>query len=299
MTDDPDEPRPDPRTVMLRIRAAMPSLRPSERRVAEFLLDQPLDAATLSISTLADRCATSSTSVVRFCRRLGYRHYKDVQIDLTREATREGVQNGDFPALSGDIDRRDSLRDIVSKVERNERLSIADTGTALDLGELKRAADLVDRARRVDSFGVGASSLVGLDLQQKLSRIGRSAMNWPDPHAAWTSAATLDSTCVAIGLSHSCDAADTVDFLRFAHDAGAHTVGITNFDGSPLADTADVVLTTAARETPFRSGALGSRIAQLMVIDCLFIAVAQLSFDQSMSALRSTYAAVHRRNSSG
>lgn len=298
VTGDADADRPDPRTVMLRIRAAMPSLRPSERRVAEFLLDQPIDAATLSISTLADRCATSSTSVVRFCRRIGYRHYKDVQIDLTREATREGLQNAAFPALVGDIDRRDSLADIVSKVERNERLSIADTATALDLAALEQAAELVDSSRRVDSFGVGASSLVGLDLQQKLSRIGRSAMNWPDPHAAWTSAATLDSTCVAIGLSHSGETVDTVDFLRFARDAGARTVGITNFDASPLAGIADVVLTTAARETPFRSGALGSRIAQLMVIDCLFIAVAQLSFDRSMSALRSTYAAVHRRNSS-
>jgi DNA-binding MurR/RpiR family transcriptional regulator len=56
------------------------------------------------------------------------------------------------------------------------------------------------------------------------------------------------------------------------------------------------VLTTAARETPFRSGALGSRIAQLMVIDCLFTGVAQSSFDDSMAALRTTYDVVHRRN---
>lgn len=289
--------RPDSRTVMLRIRAAQPTLRPSERRVAEFVLAQPIDAATLSISALAERCATSSASVVRFCRRIGYRHFKDVQIDLTREATREGVQNASSPALSGDIDRHDTLRQIVAKVERNERLSIADTASALDLDELGRAAEMVHEARRVDSFGVGASSLVGLDLQQKLSRIGRSAMNWPDPHAAWTSAATLDSACVAIGLSHSGDTADTVDFLRFAGEAGARTVAITNFDRSAVTGVADVVLTTAARETPLRSGALGSRIAQLMVIDCLFIAVAQRSFDLSMSALQNTYAAVHRRNS--
>ena len=83
-------------------------------------------------------------------------------------------------------------------------------------------------------------------------------------------------------MSHSGATTDTVDFLRIARDAGAATIAITNFGQSPLAEAADVVLTTAARETPFRSGALGSRIAQLMVIDCLFTGVAQASFDDSM-----------------
>ncbi len=59
------------------------------------------------------------------------------------------------------------------------------------------------------------------------------------------------------------------------------------------------MLTTAARETRFRSGALGSRIAQLMVVDCLFTGVAQASYDASMEALRSTYTIVHDRNTRG
>ena len=58
-------------------------------------------------------------------------------------------------------------------------------------------------------------------------------------------------------------------------------------------DIAD--LTTAGRETQFRSGALGSRIAQLMVVDCLFIGVATASFDASMQALRATYDVTHSR----
>lgn len=281
---------------MVRIRAAMPSLRPSERRIAEFLLEQPMDAAKLSIAELASRCDTSTTSVVRFYKHIGYRHYKDVRLDLTKEATRENVQNADLLTVSGDINRDDSLADIVTKVALNETLSIADTATVLDVDALRDAVALVGSARRVDSFGVGASSLVGLDLQQKLTRIGRIALNWPDPHGAWTSAATLDSSCVVVAVSHSGETVDTVDFLRIARESGAATIAITNFGSSPLAEAADVVLTTAARETPFRSGALGSRIAQLMVVDCLFTAVAQATFDDSVAALRLTYAAVHRRN---
>ena len=282
--------------MLVRMRAAIPSLPPSERLIAQLFLEDPAGAANLSIAELAARCGTSTTSVVRFYKRIGYAHYKDLGIDLTREVTREKLQHPDLVTVSGDIDREDSLDDIVAKVALNETLSIADTAKMLDTGALARAVVLVERARRIDSFGVGASSFVGLDLQQKLSRIGRTALNWPDSHSAWTSAATLDAACVAIAVSHSGSTIDTVEFLSIARDSGAATIAITNFSDSPLATAADVVLTTAARETRFRSGALGSRIAQLMVVDCLFTAVAQATFDESMAAVRTTYTAVHSRS---
>ncbi|NUP81129.1 MAG: MurR/RpiR family transcriptional regulator [Nonomuraea sp.] len=285
----------DDGTLLIRLRAAMPALRPSERRIAEVFTGDPAAAANLSIAEIAARCATSTTSVVRFYQRMGYAHYKDFRIDLTRAAAREELARPNLPEVSGDIDRHDSLEGIVSKVATNETLSIADTARSLDMDALARAVSLLLDARRIDTFGVGASALVGLDLQQKLSRIGRTAINWHDAHSAWTSAATLDRSCVAVAVSHTGATVDTVEFLTIARRSGAATVAITNFLGSPLTETADVTLTTAARETPFRSGALGSRIAQLMVVDCLFTGVAQASYDESMAALRNTYAVVHDR----
>lgn len=298
MPENPIE-RPDSRNVLVRIRAAIPSLRPSERRVGWLFLDNPADTAGLSISEVAAQSGTSTTSVVRFYKGIGYAHYKDLRTDLTKEATRADMQNTRLLAVTGDINREDSLDEIVSKVAFNETMSIADTAKTLNIEELTRAVALVKSARRVDSFGVGASSFVGLDLQQKLSRIGRTALNWPDSHSAWTAAATLDASCVAVAVSHTGATIDTFEFLSLAHEAGAATIAVTNFSDSPLGRAADVVLTTAARETRFRSGALGSRIAQLMVVDCLFTAVAQASFDKSMAAVRTTYSAVHNRSVKG
>lgn len=285
----------DDGTVLIRMRAAMPALRPSERRIAETFVSDPAAAANLSIAELATRCETSTTSVVRFYQRMGYAHYKDFRIDLTRAAAREELTRSSMPEVSGDIDRHDSLEGIVSKVAMNETLSIADTARYLDMDALGRAVALLLSARRIDTFGVGASALVGLDLQQKLSRIGRTAINWHDAHSSWTSAATLDGSCVAVAVSHTGATVDTVEFLAIARKSGAATLAITNVLDSPLAARADVTLTTAARETQFRSGALGSRIAQLMVVDCLFTGVAQASYDESMAALRNTYAVVHDR----
>lgn len=284
--------KPDSRMVLVRIRAAVPTLRPSEARIASFLLSDPAAAAELSIASVAERCETSTTSVVRFCRSIGYGSYKGLRIDLAREAARESLGTDARELDTRDIDRDDDLSKVVAKIALNETLSIADTAEGLNLDALSRAIAAVLAARRIDVFGVGASSVVRLDLQQKLTRIGFTTLGWEDSHSAWTSASVLDADCVAIAISHSGSTGDTLTYVRLAKNAGAKTIVITNFEKSPVATAADIVLTTSARENKFRSGALGSRIAQLMVVDCLFTGVAQASYDHSIAALDRSYAAI-------
>jgi DNA-binding MurR/RpiR family transcriptional regulator len=81
-----------------------------------------------------------------------------------------------------------------------------------------------------------------------------------------------------------------------ARSHGAHTVALTNFPRSRVAAQADEVLTTAVRDTTYRSGAMVSRIAQLTVVDCVFIGVAQRRRPKALRALEITRAAVLRRS---
>ena len=277
----------------MRIRAVAPSLRPAQRRVAEAVLQDPAGTAELPIGRLAQRCATSVATVMRFCRSAGFHGYPELRLALARETGREA--GGEGAVLSPDIDRDDSLADIVAKIAFNDAAAVQDTAATLDLDALAAAVEAVATARRIDVYGIGASGFAGQDLHQKLHRIGLLAFAWPDPHAVLTSAALLDDGCVAIGISHTGSTADTVDALRVARESGARTIAITNFVPSPLTGHADLVLTTAARETTFRSGAMASRIAQLAVIDCLFVGVAQRSYDRTTTALNRTYRAVRSR----
>ncbi len=88
---------------------------------------------------------------------------------------------------------------------------------------------------------------------------------------------------------------DTIDALTEARAHGATTVAITNFPWSPITEVADFVLLTAARETAFRSGAMTSRIAQLTVVDCLFVTLAQRDLPHTMEALERTFAAAQAK----
>ncbi|MFX4273226.1 MurR/RpiR family transcriptional regulator [Propionibacteriaceae bacterium Y1685] len=275
--------------VAVRLRDALPALPPAEQRVARTFLAAADDLDHLTITECAHRAATSTATVVRLFQRLGYPRYKGFVVDLAIDLRRH-----DTPDVSGDIAPNDDLADVIAKVHADEVMSMADTVHTLDQVALQRAVELVAGASRIDLFGAGGSGVGVHDLQQKLSRIGRTALLWSDRHSAWTAAATLPSTAVALAVSHSGATADTVEFLRIARESGAPTLAVTNHGGSALCEHADVVLRTAAREAPFRSGALGSRMAQLLVLDILFIAVAQSSYEISMANLHRTVDVVGR-----
>jgi DNA-binding MurR/RpiR family transcriptional regulator len=278
--------------ILVSIRALLPNLAPVERRVAQAVLDDPVGVAWLNISELASSCGTSATSVVRFCRAIGLRGYPELRLALAGAAAHDDAT---AMTASNEIDPDDDAATIVEKIGYADASAVTDTASHLDIATLQHVVGALAKARRIDIYGVGASGFVALDLQMKLQRIGKPAFAWPDPHMAISSASLRDKGDVAIGLSHTGTTVDTIDVLLEARSHGATTVAVTNFPWSPITEAADFVLLTAARETAFRSGAMTSRIAQLTVVDCLFITLAQQDLAGTRVALERTFAAAQAK----
>lgn len=284
-----------PTDLLVTVRALLPSLSPSEQAVARHVVEHPSDSAHLTIGQLASAVGVSQASVSRFCRSVGLSGYPALRLALAGHAARPPHQH----LTPGDVTPGEDVATLVRKVAYADIRAVEDTVAQLDVAVLERVVAAVDGARRIDVYGVGAGAVVGLDLQQKFHRIGRLVQAWSDAHLMLTSAALLGEQDVAIGISHSGTTDEVVDALALAARRGATTVALTNFPRSPLAGTARHLLTTAAHETTFRSGAMASRIAQLTVVDCLFVAVASRSFAATVEALEATWEAVQPRRGGG
>lgn len=280
--------------VLVRLRAQRPGLTPAEARVAELVLADPRAASALTITQLATRATTSETSVLRFARRLGFKGYPGLRLALAEAGAK--ADREDHPG--GDITRDDSIDDIIDKVTGAGCQALRETGQQLDRGVVEIVAARLACATRIDLYGATASSLVAGDLQQKLHRIGLVAYASSDPHVALASATLLGADDVAIAVSHSGTTTEAVEVLEAANARGATTVAITNFPDSPLGREAAFVVTTAADETDLRSGAMASRIAALMVVDCLFLATAQHRYDRAVAAVETTRRAVRAHHRS-
>lgn len=281
--------RPD--GCQLRIRGFLPKLRPSERKVAEYILGHAEEVVHLSVTELADLSGVSDATVVKFCQRIGYSGYQQLKIMLARELVHP--IRPDF----GELDRSDTIADIKAKVITMNMAALEGTMRTLADQALERAVDAIDRAKNIHIYGLGASGVVALDAEHKFMRINRRCHALIDTHAQCAMAALLEPGDVAIGISHSGFTVEIVKALHLAKEAGATTICITNHLDTPVTEVSDIHLYTAAQEPAFRSGATASRVAQLSVIDILFISVAQRHLDQSLEYLEKTRAAVRMKNS--
>lgn len=276
--------------VVASIRALLPSLSLTEQRVGRVVLNDPSQVAGETIDRLAERAETSPTTVTRFCRSIGVSGFQQLRVQLATEVGRRSVVTAEMGA---DIEKDDDLATVVAKLCFAGAQSIQDTAAQLDVERLVEVIDRIERASRIDVYGAGASALVGADLQQKLYRVGRVSYAWSEAHMSRTGAALLKPGDIAIGFSHSGETEDTVRSLSTAREHGAATIAVTNHPRSTIARTADIVLCTASHEASFRAAATSSRHAQLAIVDCIFMGLAQRTFDESRQALGETYLAVH------
>jgi len=286
---------PAPAALAAKVRTLAPTMTRSMQRVAEAVAADPAGCAALTVTGLAELTGTSEATVVRTARLLGYPGYRDLRLALAGLAAQQ--QSGRSPAVTADIAVDDPLADVVAKLAYDEQQTLADTAAGLDIAQLSAAVGALAAARRIDIYGVGASGLVAQDLTQKLLRIGLIAHAHSDPHLAVTNAVQLRAKDVAVAITHSGSTGDVIEPLRVAFERGATTVAITGRPDGPVTQYADHILTTStARESELRPAAMSSRTSQLLVVDCLFIGVAQKTYETAAPALSASYEALAHRH---
>ncbi|WP_155373969.1 MurR/RpiR family transcriptional regulator [Catellatospora vulcania] len=279
-------------SVLARLRAKLPEFTGALRRVAEQVLTDPSGASRATIVELAERSHTSPATITRFCRAVGFEGYADLRLAIAGETGRAARSAGWLADIGREIEPGDPLERVLGQIMAADTRAMQDTAAMTDLVEVERAADAIAAAERVDIYGASGSALVGAEMQFSLHRIGIAAWSWPDVHNGLASAALLSAGDVALGISHSGQTRETIEMVAEAGSRGATTVALTSFPRSPLADVADVVLTTATQATTFRPDSLSARHPQLVVLDLLYIAVAQRTHERAHAAFQRTAQAV-------
>lgn len=281
--------------ILIKIREMKSSLTPVERLVAEYILANTEDVPHLSIKNLAQASKTSDASVLRFCKTLGYSGYRSFIVSISASlGSRDEEQKSQYT----DIQPGDELPVIIANISRNNIKSIEDTLSVIDQGEVAKAVKALRASDRIVFFGVGASGLVCQDAEQKFSRINKMCHTYTDGHGMLTAATLLNKGDVAIFVSNSGQTVEILDTLEIAKKSGARVIAITKYNKSELADRADIVLSISTPELTIRSGAMGSRIAMLTIVDMLFAGVASAEYRNVKRYLTKTHnilAAKHRR----
>ncbi|MDF2815318.1 MAG: RpiR family transcriptional regulator [Paenibacillus sp.] len=274
---------------LVALRAILDQLKPSERKVAEYILENPKEIVKYSVQKLAELSGVSEATIIRLSKTLNMTGYQDLKLRVAGDLT-SNVPTGTYE----EIKMGGSVDSIMQAVSNNNKQSIQDTLTVLSSDEVEKAAIALSGARKIDIYGVGASAVIAEDIYQKFSRINWWCRAYSDYHSQLTSAGSLTDKDVAIGISYSGQTEDIIQSLSEAKKQGATIITLTKFGSSPVAELGDIRLFTSSVEQSIRSGAMASRIAQLNVVDILFITIASRQHEKVIPLLEKTRLAVSR-----
>ncbi|MEK3904666.1 MULTISPECIES: MurR/RpiR family transcriptional regulator [unclassified Paenibacillus] len=256
-----------------RINTYYPSMTKAEQKVARCVLEHPDNLIYLSVTELADFAGTGETTVMRFCRKIGFKGYQDFKLMLAQGLPkRQTLTDGEQGAGEGDY--ADHLYSLMVGVLQSSL-------GMLDREQLQQAIEALDQARHIQFFGVGSSGITALDAKNRFLRIGRRVEASSDSHIQAMMAVTMGPGDVAFGISVSGSTLDTNDMLMKAKHNGAKVIAMTNYAKSPIASIADIVLLTAGKESPLEGGSVGAKVSQLFIIDLLCQGLEQLHGEET------------------
>lgn len=253
---------------MIKIKAMYECLSESEKKIASYILDHPDEVIRYSISELADNTGVSEATIVRACRKLGLVGYQDLKVTLAQSLIPP------LQVINESISENDSYDDIIKKVFNNIIDTLHYTLNVSKLDDIKKAADLIYKAKKVFVIGLGNSASVVVDLNHKLLRLGCNVVYSSDSHMQTIIACGSTKGCVMVAISHSGSSKDVVEAARLWKSGGGKLITITNIGRSPLSKLADISLVTASKETAYKLSALSSRSAQIAIIDAIYTLIA-------------------------
>ncbi|MGE8106463.1 MurR/RpiR family transcriptional regulator [Allorhizobium sp. NPDC080224] len=276
----------DLKAVGPRIRMMMPHLTPLEARVVETVFALRNFTDETALKDIAAEAGVSEAMVVKITKKLGFAGYRDFRSAVT--------QYNQLPTaeMHQELSIEDTSREIIQKVFRTSINALEETLAIIDMDAFDRAADLVNQSGQRDFYGVGGSAQIARDVAHKFLRIGIRANVQDDSHMMLMSASLLGPQDIAIGFSHSGNTTAVIEAIQLARKNGARTIAITNYNSSALAQVADIVLCSTAQGSPLMGENAAARIAQLNILDALFVAVAQRNYGVAEKNLQKTMAAV-------
>lgn len=246
-----------------------------EKRIADYILAHSDTIADRSMTEIAEAVHAAPSSVIRFSKILGYEGYQEMRLAFAKHTSVKSSS-----AVFANIEATDTPKALTEKVFHQSIEALQSTLSLLSMDAVTQAIDMLDQSSNLLFIGVGSSAPLAEDIAYRLHRVGFPASAVTDPHMSRIYSSMLTPDCTAIGISHTGRSSETVSSMETAKRAGAKTISVTSFLNSPLTDICDVNLVIVSSETAVLNEAISSRIAQIAVLDSLYVGLAMRHCDE-------------------
>ncbi|MFC6181652.1 MurR/RpiR family transcriptional regulator [Lactiplantibacillus daowaiensis] len=249
--------------IIDKLYSRLPQMTTTDQKIAQVVLDDPAAAVNWTIAALATKASVSEASVSRFCKSLGLDGFHQLKILLAQVAS-------DTANYEQDVDL-DHLQQSVQHIRDNKIAEITNSLGNLDTTLLTQTLKALKQARLIQVVAEGNTYPVASDAIYKFNQIGLLAIGSESWATAMAQTLNLTAVDVLLVISNSGESRELLSQIKTAHQQRVTVIAITNRPDSPIAQQADIHLTTSVRQRVFQAEYYFSRIAAGTVIEALFL----------------------------
>lgn len=250
---------------LIKIKERWDEFTPSDKKIGEYIVDNPEQIVNYNTLELADLIDTSQSAIIRFIKKIGYKGYIDFKIDVAKSLE----ESNDF-FLDEVITKNESIENIISKSKNNVLATVEKTYALIDTEAIKRAIDDINKANNIYLAGVGSSGLICEDFSYKLQRSGKRVFYQVDAHTNLALVTNIDKDDLLIAISYSGLTKEILIASEYAKKVGAKVISISKSLNSTLAHNSNELLLIPEIEREMRYGAISSRLSSQIITDILY-----------------------------
>lgn len=275
--------------IILNIKSQMQKMNPAQTRIARYILENPQKVEGLSIGNFAKESKVSEATISRFVKFLGCANYREFQAEMVKS----NILNHERIRGYAGVNDMSDIQQISQKIFDMNIQCLADTLSILECEAISKIADLIVKSRQLCIFAQGRSVVTALSIKHRLKRLGIACCHYCDSHEQAMAASLLKKGDVVMGISTFGRSKTVLKNLRIASSKGATVVGVSSYRGTPLEEIADIILVSSSNEeSSFGFEPSCATVAQMVILDCLYILITNLMKEEASECFRLTCEAI-------
>jgi len=242
---------------------------PAERQIAKYLEENCKEATGLSLGELSDKLFVSKSTIIRFCKKLGFKGHKELCIKLSSELNtffiNDHVLNASFP-----YEEKDSIDDIAEKTFSINQGSLIETYEHINKEQLYNIAKTISSLNEVYVFALEENLTQAMIFTCKCRDLGIKAHYTLLPGMSSSQAYDMKPNSVAVMLSYHEKDAGLVRVAKIIKKKGCQLILITGPFKGPLRSFANDIVEMSVYEPEPKSIDISSRNSMNLIIDLIY-----------------------------
>ena len=256
-------------SILRRIENGYGSFSKGQKAIADYITAHYDKAAFMTAAKLGKYANVSESTVVRFACELGFGGYPQFQRSL-RELVRNNLTSFQRVEISESII---GDKDVLTEVILSDAEKLRNTLENIDRAAFEKAVDRLVGAKRIYILGVRSSAtLAGFlhyNLQMAFDNI--TLVQTTSGNEMLEQIMRIDKDDVMVAISFPRYSKRIINAVEFAKDNGANIIALTDSVDSPIAQSADELLTASSDMASF----VDSLVAPMSIINAIAVSVAK------------------------